>query len=82
MLEDKQKVYFFLQYVKKLSTLTRFLLRSINQESGNCFDLNLMSAHVDSGLWYTAKYTTSSFLVLERKCEFISKAAVKFMLYE
>lgn len=59
-LNTQWRAHYFIQFTKFLSKISRNYLRSIKLRSSDDFDLMILSASIDDGLWSTPKYVVLS----------------------
>jgi hypothetical protein len=56
LFDTQSRPYRFVQYIKAFSKISRQLLQSIKNQWKTDFDINLLSAHINCGLWSTSNY--------------------------
>lgn len=67
-----------------MAKLSRNILRNLSRHSGNDFDIDILSAYIDDGLWVEPKYTVLSSSQLKSpsdETDKTTKSEIKFDTY-
>ena len=57
ILQGNTRAHYFVIFVKVMSLISRKILRSIKVHTGSDFQINILSAQIDEGLWTEPKYS-------------------------